>query len=630
MLRKITVFVLIAVFGVAGAFSLAWAGESKEDRRTKAVSKVVITDQMEEAALNGAAFTRNLDLRNRNVARGTLVSGDTVGFTVRDFSMNTNMGRKIAYDPATGNVHTIFTQWANAAADPYHEQYNFSDASITPAIFFGAANVNSDLDANQTRSGRVLVGPAGEAWISYHDHTANQTYLANDAGIGFYSFSSSIIAPGRFASADYKDAGATWFSTNDPDGDFDIDAFYTSTDGGATWAQTAQFLSTPAGFSISNVEIYPHFNPSTGNIEMLYSNENDAGGNVGDALVHAVSSDLGATWSFTTIYEERTLMANNTWYLVSNFSQQNSESGADGVTHVVFNGYGFQTNGVSPDSIFYPIMDVVYWNTTMSSIEDRVNLADSLHSRNAPVTTYMNTNAVGSGNNLGNAFPHISLHADGVLAVVWEQGELATDTSLVVATDPLTGQPNVAGIYANDLYCAVSGDNGATWSEPFYLAGSPAVCDRSPSVAKEIEKTVDGGYAIHYLYMSDPTPGQTLPNPENLPAAWVYGRTDITAMILSGINDRGNNVALKFSLEANYPNPFNPSTTIEYQLDEAATISLDVFNVVGQKVATLAQGRQAAGDYKVDFDASGLASGVYFYKLSVGQSSLTHKMMLMK
>ncbi len=85
-----------------------------------------------------------------------------------------------------------------------------------------------------------------------------------------------------------------------------------------------------------------------------------------------------------------------------------------------------------------------------------------------------------------------------------------------------------------------------------------------------------------------------------------------------------------FELGQNYPNPFNPSTVISYQLPVASEVSLKVYDVLGREVATLANGRQEAGRYSVSFNASGFASGVYFYRLQAGQFVQTRKMMLVK
>ena len=85
-----------------------------------------------------------------------------------------------------------------------------------------------------------------------------------------------------------------------------------------------------------------------------------------------------------------------------------------------------------------------------------------------------------------------------------------------------------------------------------------------------------------------------------------------------------------FALSQNYPNPFNPTTTIPYTLDESGMVSLKVFDLLGKEVAQLMDARQAAGLHTVQFDASGLTSGVYFYQLNTGRKTWTRKMTLLE
>jgi len=91
-----------------------------------------------------------------------------------------------------------------------------------------------------------------------------------------------------------------------------------------------------------------------------------------------------------------------------------------------------------------------------------------------------------------------------------------------------------------------------------------------------------------------------------------------------------SNVPSEFSLSQNYPNPFNPVTTIRYSLDKTSDVRLEVYNIAGKLVETLYSGSKSAGAYSVTWDASHLASGVYFYKLVSNTNVMTRKMMLIK
>jgi hypothetical protein len=99
---------------------------------------------------------------------------------------------------------------------------------------------------------------------------------------------------------------------------------------------------------------------------------------------------------------------------------------------------------------------------------------------------------------------------------------------------------------------------------------------------------------------------------------------------LTGVSERPTPVPMEFGLNQNYPNPFNPTTKINFMLATASNVKLTVYNMLGQKVATLVDTRMSAGPQSVVFDASSLSSGVYFYHLDAGKFSSDKKMLLMK
>jgi hypothetical protein len=92
----------------------------------------------------------------------------------------------------------------------------------------------------------------------------------------------------------------------------------------------------------------------------------------------------------------------------------------------------------------------------------------------------------------------------------------------------------------------------------------------------------------------------------------------------------GNSLPGKYSLAQNYPNPFNPSTTISYRVQNTGKVELKIYDLLGRLVSTVVNEEKPAGDYSIKFNASSLASGVYYYRLKVNDFVSTRKMMLLK
>ncbi len=99
---------------------------------------------------------------------------------------------------------------------------------------------------------------------------------------------------------------------------------------------------------------------------------------------------------------------------------------------------------------------------------------------------------------------------------------------------------------------------------------------------------------------------------------------------LTSVGPTNNDVPLTFQLSQNYPNPFNPTTRISYSIPKAARVTLTVYNLLGQVVATLVNTDQQPGKYVALFEANRFASGVYFYRLQAGNFSDVRKMLLLK
>lgn len=104
-------------------------------------------------------------------------------------------------------------------------------------------------------------------------------------------------------------------------------------------------------------------------------------------------------------------------------------------------------------------------------------------------------------------------------------------------------------------------------------------------------------------------------------------QTRIDIKLNSGLSDKISERG--FKLYQNYPNPFNPETVIEYYVPKGSFVSLKVYNLLGNEVATIVNGYQDSGVYKFKFNASRLSSGIYFYALESGDFKQTRKMILL-
>ncbi len=108
------------------------------------------------------------------------------------------------------------------------------------------------------------------------------------------------------------------------------------------------------------------------------------------------------------------------------------------------------------------------------------------------------------------------------------------------------------------------------------------------------------------------------------------GQVESTPQGLANIRDLDLGIPVTYTLEQNYPNPFNPTTTIKFALPKDELVSLRIYNVLGQEVATLVNKELKAGSYAFDFNASKLSSGIYFYRIEAGSFNVTKKMLLLK
>ena len=137
-------------------------------------------------------------------------------------------------------------------------------------------------------------------------------------------------------------------------------------------------------------------------------------------------------------------------------------------------------------------------------------------------------------------------------------------------------------------------------------------------IGLSVQQTFDGGYIIT---------GATQSFASNLVDLWLIRiSTDTSINLLT----KDKSIITSFSLKQNYPNPFNPVTNIEFSIPKTESVTLKIYNLLGQEVTTLVSDKLTAGIYKYAWDASGFASGIYYYKIEAGKFMRFKKMILIK
>ena len=113
-------------------------------------------------------------------------------------------------------------------------------------------------------------------------------------------------------------------------------------------------------------------------------------------------------------------------------------------------------------------------------------------------------------------------------------------------------------------------------------------------------------------------------------AVHTFMKDTIVVSSQTGIGDDPSNAPAEFELSQNYPNPFNASTLIRYALPQAAYVRVEIYDMLGQKISTLADEEQEAGNHEITWNAPDQASGIFFYRVSVDDQSKTGRMVLLK
>jgi hypothetical protein len=361
-----------------------------------------------------------------------------------------------------------------------------------------------------------------------------------------------------------------------------------STDGGVSWEADTRLTNS------SDVSWVPSISVSGSVVHVVWNDSRD--GNL--EIYYKRSIDGGITWG-----------ADTRLTINSATSEFPSVSVSGSVVHVVW--YDSRDGNLE---IYYKrsIDGGITWG------------ADTRLTNNADISWYTSISAFGSVVHVvwtdlrDGSDPEIYYKRSTDGGVSWEADTRLTNSAGISYFPSVAVSGSVVHVVWYDLrdinyeiYYKRSTDEGLTWGTDTRLTNNSAV-SWYPSVAVS-------GSTVHVVW-------QDL---RDLDGGEIYYKRDPIGNP-TGIEIISSEVPEGFKLGQNYPNPFNPSTIIAYDLPAAGHVTLSVYDVLGGEVQTLVNESQAAGRYKVEFDATGLASGVYLYRITAGSFVQTRKLMLLR
>ena len=603
-MRKVTVLLLV-FFALFMLHSFAWA--KKADVQNKQIT--TFADQQTSPAK--AAIKVN----KISQSPGVTVAGDRSG-TYDDWQSNGGDEKRFWLLP-DGTAHASFegdTEDALSGGTGRGTYYSYSD----------------DFGATWTYAGRVQprrsgyhgtdVTSDGRAVVAAHTVPAGLSigpaiYIDAIAGFGFFT---EYVAPQGVN--DW-----TWPQVSVPTDDHIFYTGYSGVDGDEDMWNTLNPNTLTFG---ENRNLFPDVDneiractvrSSDGQyVTTLLINGQDATEDPPDwmdnNIIAMTSTDFGQT--FGDPYAITNFSADTTQEVIAGLWLGISAVYVGTELHVVWTMVDDLEPGDSGISYNFDSMRIMHWAETVNGGEPTVAVRwDSIHFAGDELGS-----ATLGTNHLRIGYPKIGVDEDGTLGVVF----------VGFSGDSTTADPQTNIAYG-DIWAVASADNGLQWGEPTNLTQSVDMDDRYPylSVWNEAGK-------LNIQYMTDAVAGshtfsdgaplsQTdqLFLKADMPSTDPYDPVKVESKQISG-------VPAAYDLGQNYPNPFNPTTAIEFSLQKNAKVRLDVFNTLGERVATLVDGYTNAGTHQVTWTASDMSSGVYFYTLTTNEFSTTRKMMLIK
>ena len=501
-----------------------------------------------------------------------------------------------------GNVH-IYWMRRLPGSTARSAQYLFSDDFGETWIDFGQKPAPPEtggfptIDVNWENGAAVIGLHTNAGGVA----TRTQYFVDQDAGVGTFTRFDPDNVPSD------PPAQAIWPRlTTLPDGKV---AFVASVSGGTGAWTNAHNGTAFAGWVTypgDQAETYQMATSEDGSVVAhIYIGE---GTDIDRNIFYRESTDGGATWSpAVEVYGWR---------------EADSLGGLRGLD-VVFDGETphvvFERAKVTRDGSYFPsaTSTIMHWSPDVNNgapqvIASEDNIADVGFNPNAPaVFTPICRPSIG-----------VASDGRGLFAVY--------NVSSGVYDATFNGTDSVFTAYF-DNYLSLSTDGGETWSTPVKINPDEPMDSRRDYRFVNISKVnqAEGDFVyLHIVTQARDTAGIFIQEgPAGPPAELVYIQAKVN-IPASSINE--TEIPSNFELSQNFPNPFNPSTTINFSIPVSGNVVLKVYDILGREVSSLVNEVKEAGKHTINFDASNLNSGMYIYKLTVGNFTSSKKMMLVK
>ncbi|MDH4069273.1 MAG: T9SS type A sorting domain-containing protein [Ignavibacteria bacterium] len=540
--------------------------------------------------LNGSEISSMPVYRGNYPSSYSLGAGDSIGFTTYDYGSNGSALKNLVN---FGDGAISFARMGATVLDPGTADRGtwFSHSTDTGSTWPSFAKV----EISRTGWGSIdqFADVGGVEVVASHDFGAFAIKTNVDAarGVGIWSEATvgASVWPRIAVTNPFSVHLVASFGGNPP-----TDISYTrSTDAGATFDIVDQlmFTASPGVLPGADAQDIAAFGTNVAIVNA--SGVSLSGGDVG----LMTSADDGTTWAEQVIYD---VAGAGELPTGSEEFQPDGSCAAvydnNGVLHVVWSTFLAVGNATNDPELFYSVdAPIMYWSEATGVIPIAYPLPDT--SIGLPN---------GRNGNYATA-PDIGVDAANNLYVVYSS---------------MVNDQDTAGLYYEHLFAVRSYDNGATWTEPLELTPGTGFDASFPSIADLVDDN------MHIVYNCDPLAGNSLQGDHvQIPVAVMYLQSPA---IVTGVTPHDNGLPEAFRLEQNYPNPFNPGSEIRFRIAQSGPVSLVLYDLLGNEVATLVNEPMTPGEYHRAFDGSQLSSGVYFYRLSSGTNVATRKMLLMK